>query len=160
MGASARKTAQHENFTREFGRALTFLQRSRSKFMGERLRDYGFSGAMYMILLHVYRHPGASQDSIANHMYINKCNVARHTKKLEQLGYLRRETDQADRRQNNLYLTGQGEELAPEIRAYLRQWGEEITAGLQEEEKSTLLALLTKMTGQSSTVPPPRGNVP
>ena len=47
-----------------------------------------------MILLHVDRHPGASQDSIANHMYIDKCNVARRTKKLEELGYIRRETDQ------------------------------------------------------------------
>ncbi len=149
MGETGKKAAGQDTFVREFGRAITFLQRSRSKFMGERLRDYGFSGAMYMILLHVDRHPGASQDSIANHMYINKCNVARHTKKLELLGYLRRETDQADRRQNNLYLTEKGKALAPEIRSYLGQWGKEITAGLQEEEKATLLALLTKTTGQT-----------
>lgn len=153
MGESAKKTEKRDQFVREFGRALTFLQRSRSKFMGERLRDYGFSGAMYMILLHVDRHPGASQDSIANHMYINKCNVARHTKKLEALGYLRRETDRADRRQNNLYLTDEGKALAPEIRGYLGQWGKEITAGLQEEEKATLLALLTKTTGQAPKNP-------
>ncbi len=136
-------------FIREFGRALTFLHRSRSKFMGERLRDYGFSGAMYMILLHIDRHPGTNQDKIASHMYINKCNVARHTKKLESLGFLRRETDQADRRQNNLYLTDTGKALAPEIRGYLAQWGREITAGLEEGEKSTLLKLLLKMTGQA-----------
>lgn len=151
MDEAGKRMARQDTFVREFGRALTFLQRSRSKFMGERLRDYGFSGAMYMILLHVDRHPGASQDSIANHMYINKCNVARHTKKLELLGYLRRETDQADRRQNNLYLTEKGKALAPEIRSYLGQWGKEITAGLQEEEKATLLALLTKTTGQTKS---------
>lgn len=151
MDEAGKRTARQDTFVREFGRALTFLQRSRSKFMGERLRDYGFSGAMYMILLHVDRHPGASQDCIANHMYINKCNVARHTKKLELLGYLRRETDQADRRQNNLYLTEKGKALAPEIRSYLGQWGKEITAGLQEEEKATLLALLTKTTGQTKS---------
>lgn len=132
------------DFTREFGRTLTFLYRSRAKFMGERLRDYGFSGAMYMILLHVARHPGASQDSIANHMYIDKCNVARRTKKLEELGYLTRETDPADRRQNNLYLTGKGEALVPEIRTYLGQWGRQITAGLNAREREQLLELLTK----------------
>ena len=112
-----------KDFTRELGRAVTCLHRSRSKFMGERLREHGFSGAMYMILLHVDRHPGASQDSIANHMYIDKCNVARRTKKLEELGYIRRETDQADRRQNNLYLTDKGRELVPVIKTYLSQWG-------------------------------------
>ena len=149
MSAPSQKAEKQEQFIREFGRALTFLTRSRKKFMGERLRDYGFSGAMYMILLHIDRHPGASQDRIASHMYINKCNVARHTKKLEALGYLRRETDQADRRQNNLYLTDKGRALVPEIREYLGQWCREITAGLEEDEKATLLALLLKTTGQS-----------
>ena len=138
-----------KDFTRELGRAVTCLHRSRSKFMGERLREHGFSGAMYMILLHVDRHPGASQDSIANHMYIDKCNVARRTKKLEELGYIRRETDQADRRQNNLYLTDKGRELVPVIKTYLSQWGQGMTESLSEKEKDTLITLLTKMTGQN-----------
>lgn len=137
------------NFTRELGRAVTFLHRSRARFMNERLRDFGFSGAMYLILLHIERHPGTTQDNIANHMFIDKCNVARRTKKLEALGYLYRETDQNDRRQNNLYLTEKGQELAPVIRSYMAQWGRNITAGLTEEECSTLIALLTKMTGQN-----------
>ena len=138
-----------KDFTRELGRAVTCLHRSRSKFMGERLREHGFSGAMYMILLHVDRHPGASQDSIANHRYIDKCNVARRTKKLEELGYIRRETDQADRRQNNLYLTDKGRELVPVIKTYLSQWGQGMTESLSEKEKDTLITLLTKMTGQN-----------
>ena len=138
-----------KDLTRELGRAVTCLHRSRSKFMGERLREHGFSGAMYMILLHVDRHPGASQDSIANHMYIDKCNVARRTKKLEELGYIRRETDQADRRQNNLYLTDKGRELVPVIKTYLSQWGQGMTESLSEKEKDTLITLLTKMTGQN-----------
>ncbi len=149
MGAPKEKNEKQEHFIREFGRVLTFLTRSRKKFMGECLRDYGFSGAMYMILLHIDRHPGDSQDRIASHMYINKCNVARHTKKLESLGYLRRETDQADRRQNNLYLTEKGRALVPEIREYLGEWSREITAGLTEEEKTTLLSLLLKAKDQS-----------
>ena len=136
------------HFTRELGRAVTFLHRSRSRFMSERLRDYGFSGAMYLILLHIERHPGTTQDSIANHMFIDKCNVARRTKKLETLGYLSRETNQNDRRQNNLYLTEKGRELVPIIRSYMGQWGREITAGLTDEERTTLIGLLTKMTGQ------------
>lgn len=136
------------DFARELGRAVTCLQRSRRKFLGERLRDYGLTGAMSTILLHVDRHPGATQDSIATHMYIDKCNVARRTKKLEELGCLRRETDQADRRQNNLYLTEKGAGLLPVIRESLSQWGKETAAPLTEEERASLLSLLFKMTGQ------------
>lgn len=139
------------DFTRELGRAVTFLQRSRRKFMGERLRDYGLAGAMYTILLHVDRHPGATQDSIATHMYIDKCNVARRTKKLEELGYIRRETDLSDRRQNNLYLTEKGCQLVPVIKRDLSQWGEATAASLTEEERAVLIALLSKMTGQNQS---------
>lgn len=149
MSRPEEKTEHSGEYTRELGRSLTCLYRSRNKFMGEHLRDYGFSGAMYMILLHVDRHPGASQDSIATHMYIDKCNVARRTKKLEELGYLYRETDQADRRQNNLYLTGRGRELVPVVKTYLAQWGEHITADLDNSEKDTLIALLTRMRTRS-----------
>ena len=136
------------HFSRELGRAITFLSRGRKRFMAERLRELGFSGAMYLILLHLEHHPGATQDSIANHLFIDKCNVARRTKKLEALGYLYRETNQNDRRQNNLYLTEKGRELVPIIRSYMGQWGREITAGLTDEERATLIGLLTKMTGQ------------
>ena len=108
----ARVEERSSHFTRELGRAVTFLSRSRKRFMNERLRDYGFSGAMYMILLHIERHPGTTQDSIANHMFIDKCNVARRTKSWKP-GYLYRETNQNDRRQNNLYLTEKGRELVP-----------------------------------------------
>ena len=123
------------HFSRELGRAITFLIRGRTRFM-------------YLILLHLEHHPGATQDSIANHLFIDKCNVARRTKKLETLGYLYRETNQNDRRENHLYLTDKGRELVPTIREYLGQWGRSITADLTDTECAELLALLTKMTGQ------------
>ncbi len=139
------KSEQPRSFGRELGRSLTFLYRNRSKFMGERLRQYGFSGAMYMMLLHVDRHPGATQDGLATHMYLDKSNVARRIKQLEELGYIRRETDLSDRRQNNLYLTEQGKELIPLIRTNLSQWGQSVATGLSEEEQDTLLRLLAKI---------------
>lgn len=137
---------ESSQFSRDLGRTLTFLIRSRKRFMGEKLKKYGFSGAMYLILLHVDRHPGVSQDSVATHLYLDKCSVARKAKKLEELGYLRRETDPSDRRQNKLFLTETGQGLAPDIRKYLGQWGDEVTAGLTQGEKETLITLLMKTT--------------
>lgn len=132
------------SFSRDLGRTLTYLMRSRKRFMGEKLREYGFSGGMYMIVLHVDRHPGLSQDAVAGHLYLDKCSVARKVKKLEELGCLYRETDPSDRRQNKLFLTEKGRELAPAIRDYLGQWGDQVTSGLTESEKETLITLLMK----------------
>lgn len=132
-------------FPRQLSRSVTFLNRQRKKFMSDRLRQYGFVGSMYMILLHIGRHPGTTQDAIVSHMNIDKCNVARHTKKLEELGYIHRETGKIDRRENNLYLTQAGEELAPVIRGYLGDWATLITRDLSDEERITLLALLDRL---------------
>ncbi len=138
------KLRESSSFSRDLGRTLTFLMRSRKRFMGEKLREYGLSGGMYMILLHVDRHPGSSQDAVSGHLYLDKCSVARKVKKLEELGYLYRETDQSDRRQNKLYLTESGQGLTPTIRKYLGQWGNEVTAPLTGVEKETLITLLMK----------------
>ena len=113
--------------------------------MSERLKQYGFVGAMHMILLHIGRHPGTTQDAIVSHMFIDKCNVARRTKKLEELGYIRRETGKQDRRQNNLYITEEGEKLVPVIRGYLREWAKSVTHDLNDEERILLLNLLDRM---------------
>lgn len=141
---SVRLSGPGPSFSRDLGRALTYLMRSRKRFMGEKLREYGFSGGMYLILLHADRHPGLSQDAVAGHLYMDKCSVARKVKKLEELSYIYRETDPADRRQNQLFLTEKGRALAPTIRRYLGQWGDEVTSSLTPEEKETLIALLMK----------------
>lgn len=132
-------------FPRVLGRSITYLHRQRNKFMGERLKPYGFIGAMHMILLYISRNPGTTQDAIVSHMYIDKCNVARRTKRLEELGYIRRETGKVDRRENNLFLTEEGEKLVPVIRGYLRDWAKSITRDLNDEERLTLLSLLDRM---------------
>lgn len=133
------------DFPRHLSRSITFLHRQRQKYMGERLKPYGFVGAMHMILLHIARHPGTTQDAIVSHMYIDKCNVARRTKKLEELGYIRRETGKQDRRQNNLFLTEEGEKLVPVIRGHLREWAKSVTRDLSDEEHILLLGLLDRM---------------
>ena len=132
-------------FPRHLGRSITFLHRQRNKFMGERLKPYGFIGAMHMILLYIARCPGTTQDAIVSHMYIDKCNVARRTKRLEELGYIRRETGKTDRRENNLYLTEEGEKLVPIIRGYLHDWARSVTRDLSDEERLTLITLLDRL---------------
>lgn len=131
-------------FERDFGRALIFLDSNRRKFMNDRLREYGLCGAMYMILLHVGRFPGTTQDAIVCRMRYDKSNVARRVKQLEELAYLRRETDPNDRRQNNLFLTPQGEQLVPVIEAALSAWAQGAVSSLSEEERESLHSLLTK----------------
>ena len=130
-------------FTREFGRTLTFLYRSRAKYMGERLRDYGFAGAMFMILLHVDRHPGVSQDRIANHLYIDKCNVAGAPKSWR--SWLPLPGDRPRRPPPEQTLPDAPRRRpGPGDPACLESWARTVTAGLSDTQREELLSLLLK----------------
>ena len=129
------KTAETEqerlaDFPRDLSRSFTYLHRQRKKYMDDRLRGYGFVGGMPMILLYINRHPGT---------------VARRTKRLEELGYISRETGKEDRRENNLYVTESGEKLVPVIREILRDWAKSVTRDLSDEERILLITLLDRL---------------
>lgn len=98
-----------------------------------------------MILLYINRHPGTTQDAIVSHMHIDKCTVARRTKRLEELGYISRETGKEDRRENNLYVTESGEKLVPVIREILQDWAKSVTRDLSDEERILLITLLDRL---------------
>ena len=86
-----------------------------------------------------------AQDAIVSHMYIDKCTVARRTKRLEELGYISRETGKEDRRENNLYVTESGEKLVPVIREILQDWAKSVTRDLSDEERILLITLLDRL---------------
>ena len=132
-------------YPRMLSRSISYLHRQKIKFMNARLKDYGIIGAMYIIMLSVARNPGTSQDAIVTHMNIDKCTVARRTHKLVDLGYIRKDTNEADRRQNRLFLTEKGEAVIPVIREALSLWADTMAEGLTSEEEKSLVELLEKV---------------
>ena len=128
-----------DEFPRNFDRLLGYLNRQRKRFLGERLRPYGLTGVMHMFITFLHRHPGMSQDNLCSTFYIEKCTVSKRVKQLETLGYIRREVDENDRRQNKLFLTQKGEELVPIIFRCLDEWSAKIADGVSQEEREAVL---------------------
>ena len=85
--------------------------------------------------MRIYEQPGISQFELAETGSFDKGTCARAVKKLEELGYLRRETRSSDRRSVQLYLTGQGELLVPVIQGMLLEWNAILCRTLQADEK-------------------------
>ena len=133
------------NFGTSFYRQITYLNRLRRKFMAKKLKDYGLKGSMYMFMSSLERNPGANQDFLVARFIMDKGNVARTAKKLEDLEYIVREIDPQDRRQYKLYLTEKGMQLVPIIREYLTEWGDALCENFSEEEKSLATAYLERM---------------
>ena len=140
----------NDDFARIFDRSLAYLYRRRKRYLGEHLRPYSLNGGMHNFITYLHRHPGQSQDALCSRFYVEKCTVSKRVKQLETLGYIRREVDENDRRQNKLYLTEKGEELVPIILKCLDDWSRQLTEGIDEENRDVILHAIEQMCENSS----------
>lgn len=107
---------------------------------------------MHIVLLGVRRHPGISQEFLADLYYIDKASVARCARKLEELSLLQRLISPQDRRVYELTLTPEGEELAAKVLCHSDAWSRQLSAGFTKEERATALALLSRMSENSDAL--------
>ena len=98
------------------------------------------------LLVIIGDHPeGIWQKEIAEEAGINASSTSEVITKLEEDGFLTRETDENDKRATLLKLTEAGKARADEIRAERESALAELFSKLTEEEKQTLSDLLDKL---------------
>lgn len=124
---------------------ISVLYRYRKKFMSRRLEQYGIVGGFFTLLMTVNLYNGLSQEQISDYLKIDKTTTAKSIKKLEDEGYIRRETDFEDKRVNRVYLTQKATDIIPEIKSALLEWDEIIDAGISEEAYLQTVETLHKM---------------
>lgn len=122
--------------------ALKTVERYSRLFKNDFLRELGLVSRQAEILLAVRRHPGSSQDDIADELLINKSGVTRHLMAMEEKGLVTRIQSPTDRRVTLVYLTDKAQEMVPSIMEVNRKWSDFITEGLTEQEQQLLLRVL------------------
>lgn len=138
-------TLENHEFTHGIVKYIGRLERQRRRYVDEHLRERGLYGSMFMIVLILDKEPGSSQDNLCHVLGIDKSNVARRCRQMEELGFIRREQSKKDRRQNRLFLTDQGQVLLPEIRSLLTKWSQIIMKDIDEHNRKNLLSSLSQM---------------
>lgn len=96
---------------------LSVADRFTKSYMDERLAPLGINSSQHMYLLKVCDHPGISQDSLLNTVYVHPSNVVRMVAALEKKGFLTRTPCQQDKRTWQLYPTERALAIAEQIRA-------------------------------------------
>lgn len=102
-------------------------------------------------LLRIADKPGISLLSLAQEGYFDKGTTARAVKKLEAEGYVRRITDEKDKRIIRLYATEKAQCILPEIRRMMIRWHELLTGGLSEKEQAIAGQLMERMAENAHT---------
>ena len=132
--------------------SLRRINRLQVRQMRRALDPHGYVGVMHLIVLYARKHPGASQEEIACFFGLDKASLARDARRLEERGHIVRRVNEADRRQNQLFLTEAGQAFAHVIDDIDRDIQRRMSAGFMQEEWQTLSALLSRVE-QNLTAP-------
>ena len=124
--------------------SLLRINRQRLRTLRTRLSPYKYTGTMHLILLYTNHKSGASQEEITCFYALDKTSVARDAKRLEDMGHIRREINQCNRRQYQLYLTGEGKKMVPIINQAYDDFVDELSRDFTDDEWEIFSILLKK----------------
>jgi DNA-binding MarR family transcriptional regulator len=102
------------------------------------------------VLGYLVQNPGAIQRNIAQVSRTSPASVSSLLQGLERRGLVERRTDPGDVRSKRVYATPAGSELIAGFTAAMNAADETILAPLDQAERATLHALLTKLTADMS----------
>ena len=108
-------------------------------------RTYGLSFSQFMVLEALYSKVNLSIGEVREAILSSVGTISLVVKNLEKMGYVKRKTDENDKRVSILSLTDEGraviEKVIPENEAMIYDYMKD----LSEEETATLLSLLKKL---------------
>lgn len=126
--------------------AMARTRRAWNNHVKEVALTIGIPDSYRMIISYLHRNPGANQRNIAEFADVTTSAVNQTVKNMLEEGYLRKETDDCDKRHSKLFLTEKGEEAGEKLRARLSASDEVITALVTPEKEAELIELLDKIT--------------
>lgn len=123
-------------------RKISRIARGARHFTNRMMRREGIGPSEFDFVWVVRRHPGITQAQVCQKLDLDKGAAARLSARLEEKGYLRRESDPEDKRRQLLFATERSEELKSS-RAHLEEvFYEWLLEPLSPEEQAQLTRLL------------------
>ncbi|MEM4187962.1 MAG: MarR family transcriptional regulator [Candidatus Hadarchaeum sp.] len=135
---------------RSIGRLISYLYRLTGSYLHERLKKHGIGSGQVPLLMRLYRGDGINQDQLAKELRIDKATCTRGLRKLERAGYVRRISDEADRRAYRICLTERARKLQPTIEKALEEWTKHLLSGFSDEEREMVFDLLERLVANAS----------
>lgn len=129
-----------------FGRYISIIHRQANVFYSKEFNKFNIGAGQYMFMINLYKNDGISQEELSDLINIDKGTTAKAIKKLEEVGYIRRTKDLADKRINRIYLTEKALSIKDEFLDTLTKWENILTSDLTEDEITQGLKILNKLT--------------
>lgn len=134
-----------ENPHQNFGFLLSDSARLLRRNFDRRARTLSLNRAQWSVLARLARNEGVKQTVLADILEVSPITLARQIDRLEAGGWVKRQPDPQDRRANRLYLTETAGPVMEELKSRANESREEALEGLSDEERDTLVDLLTRV---------------
>jgi len=120
----------------------------------------GVTRAQWMVLARLARRPGCSQTELAEMMEVERATAGRLLDRLEENGLVRREPDPVDRRVRRVFPTPSAATAQAKIRGVADKIVAEATIDLSDDQRETLMDLMTMVKSRLSEVVQSRSTMP
>lgn len=126
-------------------RLITLLFRMFTVYLTKEMPALNIGTGQYIFLAELFDEDGRSQEDLTRATFLNKANTARGLKKLEELGYIRRDSDGKDHRVKHAYLEPAAREIEEEFWEIILRWSDIIGRDLSPKRREQLLSDLETM---------------
>ena len=113
--------------------------------LSRRFKPYGITVEQWRVLNRLWERDGLTQKELAEQILKDQPNTTRILDKLQKKEIIRREASPDDRRAFIINLTDEGRMLRARLLPIAHRMGDEVFAGLTEEEQQLLRKLLNKI---------------
>ena len=134
----------NEHFS-DLGRYVSIFDRLMKMYYDHGLSAFEIGWGQQFYVEYIYEHSGASPQEMAECIRVDKATLSKIIKKLTEVGYIRVEGDEKDRRMKHLYLTEKALPAAEQIKKIHGTFFEDLQAGISREELTVTENTLRRM---------------
>ncbi len=134
----------NEHFS-DLGRYVSIFDRLMKMYYDHGLSAFEIGWGQQFYVEYIYEHPGASPQEMAECIRVDKATLSKTIKKLTEVGYIRVEVDEKDRRMKHLYLTEKALPGGRTDQKNTRHFFEDLQAGISREELTVTENTLRRM---------------
>ena len=133
------------DFTQAPGYLIRRAHQTSMAIFAEELGAFEVTSLQFAILQALIEEPGTDQITIAQRVALDAATSGSVILRLEERGWLRRESSPTDKRRKLLWLTPEGEQQAAAMKKHARKVQQRLLAKLSASEQTRLIALLKRI---------------
>ncbi len=129
----------------KFMKMLNNISRSQAIYRLSKVPAEDLTSGQYAFVLAIGRHPGCSQEELADELCVNKSTVTRNMNYLEENGYIVRRSLPQDKRQLAVFPTEKMLAVLPVIQTVSAEWMALLSEGIPSKDWDVFNTVLRQM---------------